>query len=222
MKEAMKNKNCIFLIFLKLSEYCHEIITIQFWFYIDLSKFLLSPFDKQRRVETSQQFLELCEGQEEEIIQRIVTGDETWIHHYDPESKQESMQWKHKGSPSPKKFKVQHSAGKVMATVFWDSEGILLIDYLPRKTTMNGNYYAEVLGKLEKAIKEKRKGKFKNGILLLHDNAPVHKAGVVQDALKKLKFQELNHPPYSPDLAPCDYFLFRKLKKKVQRTKIFG
>ncbi|KAH0821121.1 hypothetical protein GEV33_001670 [Tenebrio molitor] len=99
-------------------------------------------------------------------------------------------------------LKVQHSAGKVMATVFWDSEGILLIDYLPRKTTMNGNYYAEVLGKLEKAIKEKRKEKFKNGILLLHDNAPVHKAGVVQDALKKLKFQELNHPPYSPDLAP--------------------
>jgi histone-lysine N-methyltransferase SETMAR len=108
-----------------------------------------------------------------------------------------------------------------MATVFWDSEGILLIDYLPRKTTMNGNYYAEVLGKLEKAIKEKRKEKFKNGILLLHDNAPVHKAGVVQDALKKLKFQELNHPPYSPDLAPCDYFLFRKLKKKF-RGQIFS
>jgi hypothetical protein len=129
MKEAMKNKNCIFLIFLKLSEYCHEIITIQFWLYIDLSKFLLSSFDKQRRVEISQQFLELCEGQEEEIIQRIVTGDETWIHHYDPESKQESMQWKHKGSPPPKKFKVQHSAGKVMATVFWDSEGILLINH---------------------------------------------------------------------------------------------
>jgi hypothetical protein len=51
-----------------------------------------------------------------------------------------------------------------MATVFWDSEGILLIDYLPRKTTMKGNYYAEVLGKLEKTIKEKRKEKFKNGI----------------------------------------------------------
>jgi hypothetical protein len=54
-----------------------------------------------------------------------------------------------------------------MATVFWDSEGILLIDYLPRQTTMKGNYYAEVLGKkLEKAIKEKRKEKFKNGIFL--------------------------------------------------------
>jgi hypothetical protein len=94
--------------------------------------------------------LELCEGQEKGIIKRIVTGDETWIHHYDPESKQEFMQWKHKGSPPPKKFKVQHSAGKVMATVFWDSEGILLIEYLPRKSTMKGNYYAEVLGKLEK------------------------------------------------------------------------
>lgn len=52
--------------------------------------------------------------------------------------------------------------------------------------------------------------------MLLHDNAPVHKASVVRDSLKKLNFEELNHPPYSPDLAPCDYFLFRNLKKRLR------
>lgn len=62
-------------------------------------------------------------------MDRIVTGDETWVHHYDPESKQESMQWHKKGTDPPKKFKVTPSAGKLMATVFWDSKGILLIEY---------------------------------------------------------------------------------------------
>jgi hypothetical protein len=71
-----------------------------------------------------------------------VTGDETWVHHYDPETKQESMQWTHQGSPPPKKFKVQKSAGKIMATVFWDIEGILLIEYMPHKTTITGASYA--------------------------------------------------------------------------------
>lgn len=113
---------------------------------------MLTPFDKQRRVESSQQLLNACEGQEEDFINKIVTGDETWIHHFDPESKQESMQWKHKDSPPPKKFKVQKSAGKVMATIFWDSEGILLIDYLPHKTTITGAYYSTLLERLQNSI----------------------------------------------------------------------
>jgi len=72
------------------------------------------------------------------IVKRIATGDETWIHHYDPESKQQSMQWKHTSSPSPRKFKVQASAGKIMRTTFWDAEGILLIDFMPQKVTIPG------------------------------------------------------------------------------------
>jgi len=50
------------------------------------------------------------------------------MHHWDPESKLETMQWKHVESPPPKKFRTQTSAGKVMATIFWDSEGLLLTD----------------------------------------------------------------------------------------------
>ena len=52
------------------------------------------------------------------FLKRIVTGDETWIHHYDPEAKQQRMQQKHASSPSPRKFKVQASAGKIMCTIF--------------------------------------------------------------------------------------------------------
>jgi len=54
----------------------------------------------------------------------------------------ESMQLKHKTSPTPKKFRVEKSAGKVMATVFWDAKGLLLLEFMPQKTTITGQTYA--------------------------------------------------------------------------------
>jgi len=72
------------------------------------------------------------------FVKRIVTGDETWIHHDDPETKQQSMQWKHASSPSPRMFKVQALAGKIMCTVFWDAEDVLLIGYMPHMVTVTG------------------------------------------------------------------------------------
>ena len=65
---------------------------------------------------------------------------------------------------------------------------------------------------LQGAIKEKRRGKLSAGVLLLHDNAPVHKSAKSQAAIRQCGFQQLNHPPYSLDLAPPDYFLFEVMK----------
>ncbi|GBP38515.1 Putative uncharacterized protein FLJ37770 [Eumeta japonica] len=117
---------------------------------------MLTPFDKQRRLQTSKDFLELVGDNIDEICDRIVTVDETWVRQYDPESKQESMQWTKKGERPPKKFKVQKSVSKLMATIFWDSEGVLLIDYLPKGTTMNGQYYANLLAQAREAVVQKR------------------------------------------------------------------
>ena len=174
----------------------------------------LNAQDWHQRVFASQELVELYEANEADFTARLVTGDETWIHHWDPESKQESMQWKL--SPPPKKFRSQSSAVKVMATIFWDSRGILMIDYMPHKTKITSEYYADLLRKLRETIKCKRRGKLTKGVLLLHDNAPVHKGHLAQAAIKDCGFQELNHPPYSPDLAPSDYFLFRNLKKNLR------
>jgi hypothetical protein len=57
------------------------------------------------------------------FVQRIVKGDKTWVHHYQPETKRKCMQWKHPSSPAAKKFKTQPSASKLMLTIFWDSQG---------------------------------------------------------------------------------------------------
>ena len=66
------------------------------------------------------------------FIERYVSMDEIWIHHYDPETKIQSLQWKHKGSPTPKKFKVLPSAGNVLLSVFWDAQDVIMVDYLQR------------------------------------------------------------------------------------------
>jgi len=109
------------------------------------------------------------------FLQCIVTGDETWIYHYDLESKQQSMQWKHASSPSRHKFKVQASAGRIMCDIFLDAEGVLLIDSMPHKMTATGFYYTDLFHKLHVANKEKRRGKLTQVPFLLHDSAPAHR-----------------------------------------------
>jgi hypothetical protein len=76
---------------------------------------------------------------------RLVTMDETWLYYYDPETKQQSMEWRHGGSLRPQKFRVQKSAGKFLASIFWDQDGILLIDYLPKGQTINAENYSSLL-----------------------------------------------------------------------------
>ncbi|CAF1490901.1 unnamed protein product [Didymodactylos carnosus] len=92
--------------------------------------------------------------------------------------------------------------------IFWDEDGVL-----PPGTTINGPYYASIIERLRFAILEKRRGKVRHGMLLLHDNASVHKSNIGQAAIRQVGFVELNHPAYSPNIAPCDYHLFSNLKK---------
>jgi len=73
------------------------------------------------------------------------------------------------------KFRVQKSAGKVLASIFWGKDGILLIYYLPKGQTINAEYYSSLLVQFKGILKEKRRGKVTQGVLFLHDNAPAHR-----------------------------------------------
>ena len=100
-----------------------------------------------------------------------------------------------------------------MTTVFWGSEGVLLLEFMPHKTTITGDTYASTMVALRENIKQKRRGKLSAGVLLLHDNAPAHKSRTTLVAIRKCGFVELYYLPYSPDLAPSDCFHFENLKK---------
>jgi len=109
--------------------------------------------------------------------------DETWLYHYDPETKQQSMEWQHSGSLLRKKFRIQKFDEKVLASIFWDQEGILLIYYLPKGQTINAEYYSSLLVQLKDILKEKRRGNFTKGVLFLHDHVPAHRALATQKKL---------------------------------------
>jgi len=84
-----------------------------------------------------------------DFVRRLITMDETWIHHYTPESKRQSKQWTEAGCSVPKKTRSVPSAGKVIASVFWDAEGILFIDYLEKGKTITGEYYSNLSTRLD-------------------------------------------------------------------------
>ena len=113
---------------------------------------------------------------------------------------------------APKNSECKNPLEKFSPRFFWDQEGILLIYYLSTGQTINAEYYWSLLVKVKDILKEKLGGKVTKGVLLLHVNAPAHRALATQKKLAYLGFQCLDHPPYSPDLSPSDYHLFSGLK----------
>jgi len=81
---------------------------------------------------------------------------------------------------------------------------------------MNAEYYSSLLVQLKATLKEKRSGKVTKAVLFLHENDPAHQALATQEKMAYLGFQCLDHPSYSPDLAPSDYHLFPELEKQLK------
>jgi len=123
--------------------------------------------------------------------------------------------------PAPKEFRVQKSTGKVLASIFWDQDGILRIDYLPKGQFINTEYYSSLLVQMKDILKEKRRGNFTKGVLFFHDNAPAHRTLATQKKLAYLGFHFLDHLPYSPDMTPSNYHLFHGLKKTIESSQFF-
>jgi len=145
-------------------------------------------------------------------MQQIVTGDETWIHNYEPESKRQSMQCKHPSCPVAKKFKMQPSAGKMMLIACGTIKGLF------SKAIRNVDQLSQVqcivtfFRELKPAICSKRRGKLSKEILLFHYNTRPHTTAHTLDTLKQLKWEAMEHPAYSANLAPSDFHLFGPLK----------
>lgn len=106
---------------------------------------------------------------------------------------------------------------KVMLCVWWSAHGVVYYELLPTNTTITASYYCEQLQRVNDELLRKRP---KHGkVRFLHDNARPHVAKLTRDKLKELDWEVLPHPPYSPDLAPSDYHLFRSLHNFLREKK---
>ena len=95
-----------------------------------------------------------------------------------------------------------------MASVFWDGKGIIYIDYLEKGKTIDSEYYIALLEQLKTEVAKKRTHIARKKISFHQDNTPCHKSLKTIAKLYELGFELLPHPPYSPDLAPSDDWLF--------------
>ena len=133
--------------------------------------------------------------------------DESWIYCYNPETKRQSSQWKHAGSPRPKKARQSKSTHKLLMIHFFDNTGLINMRWVPTGQTDNKDYYVEVLREFRKRFRWKSPALFKSGQWhFQQDNAPVHNSILVTDYLTKMCIKIV------PQFAPCDFWLFPKLR----------
>jgi hypothetical protein len=162
---------------------------------------MLTEDHKRQRVEAACEYLQAYETNGEEFLDCIVTGDEAWVHYMTPETIQQSRQWNHPESPKPRRFKQTLSAGKVMASVFWERKGLLLCEFMPAGKTMNANHYCETLKNFHRAIQNKRRGMLTKGVRFHQDNARPCITRVTNDLINKFGWDTHTlalQPRYSP------------------------
>ena len=121
-----------------------------------------------------------------DFLSRVITGDESRLYDYDPETKQQSSQWKTPSSPRPKKARQVRNNIKSMLIFFFFIGGNVHKEFVPSGQTVNGKFYCEVLRRLRENVRHKRPEMWKNGDWLLHhDNAPAHTSLVVRKFFTK-------------------------------------
>lgn len=167
--------------------------------------------------------LEICNGlilrnMREPFIERIVTCDEKWIMY---DNRKRSGQWLNIDEPPKKMPKPKMHQKKVMVSVWWSAAGIIHFSFLKPGETITGEKYCLELDEMHKKLSLKQPSLVnRKGPILLHDNARPHVSRITLQKLNALKYEVLPHPPYSPDLSPSDYYLFRHFDNQI-RDKLF-
>lgn len=163
---------------------------------------------------------------EPRFLETIISGDETWISVYENETKFESCEWVERGNHRLRPIKALRctSSRKCMMILFFDMYGVLLLEFVPRNETVDADYYIGVLKRLKDRIRHKRAGMWTGGrdgktdrdFKLHQDNASPHVCAKTLGFIGENNINLLPHPQYSPDLAPCDYFVFPFIKKEMR------
>lgn len=164
----------------------------------------------------------LKETQDPLFLWSVVTGNESWFSVLEPEQKQQSLQWVDKHAKRPKKALRSRQVCKTLMEVFFDDQGVIHLEFLPPRMTVTAKVYIGILARLREAIRRKRPTLWRdNCYRLLHDNAPGHTAMPTFAAMVETSMKVVQHPPYSPDLAPADFWFFPYLKAQI-RGRIFA
>ena len=177
---------------------------------------LLTDEQKQSRVRLALQVIEKYDKCDPRHLGEIVAGDETWIYHFQPDSKAENKVWVSSEGDRPVIASHCKTSNRMLYAIFFDSKGPVLQILVLKGSSVTGKFYREsFLTQLVDFYQKRRPHNGVRGIKLLHDNALARKSATVQEYLKESGLNVLDHPPYSPNLSPCYFWLFPRLKEML-------
>lgn len=154
----------------------------------------------------------------EPFLKQMITGDEKWITY---DSKVRKRSWLKPGETLQTVAKPVLTPRKVMLSVWWDWKGTVYHELLEPGQTINSTIYCQQLMRLKQAMEKNRPELInRKGVIFHHDNARPHISLVTRQKLREFGWEVLMHPPYSPDLAPSDYHLFRSLQNSLNSVKL--
>ena len=169
---------------------------------------------KQKRVNKCIELLRVLDGSNISL-HNIITGDEAWIQW----SGRVTGKWQSEGEPPPFSSRMTKTIKKTMIIVFFSFKKILIEDFLPNDIRINTDYMCEHIWQvLDQKIRINRPKNGAKGVFLHFDNCPVHKSPKSLAKINELGFNLLENPPYSPDIAPSDFWLFGFLDEKRKGT----
>jgi len=146
----------------------------------------------------------------------VITGDESWFYHRKIGRRQSSKTWVAEGEGPRTVVNREQSEAKTMFSVFFKSTGLVHINHLDKGKTIDHKFYIEKsLKPVVESLKLKRPNSGLTNLKFHHDNAKPHVTKAVKKYLAEQKLTLIRHPPYSPDLAPCDFWLFDYVKQRL-------
>ncbi len=180
---------------------------------------LLTEAQKTRRLTVCDFWARLVDNTPR-ILCRVVMTDEAWIYCYDPQFRQQSKEWLCAGEPRPEKPRREMATAKIMILTFFDAKGLIYYEYVQRPQTVNQHVFRAVFRRFDEAFQRRRPHSAIRGHKFIHmDNASPHTATLTKQLIRQLGWTQLPHPPYSPDLAPNDFWLYNRLKKHLRGVK---
>lgn len=179
----------------------------------------LTVDQRKTRLDVSRSNAQLIDS-DKTILERLIAVDESWIYTYDPRMKHADMEWTFTQEPCPRKALQSRSQKKVMLILYFNSRGVILADFV-RDTTVNTEVYIASLRRMCEAVRRKRPDLWtQKSFILLQDNAKPHTSIDTTAFFQKVNQELWAHPPYSPDLSPCDFFLHFHSSKRTSEAII--
>jgi hypothetical protein len=167
---------------------------------------------RQKRVELARQLLELLESQRGVNLRDIVTGEESWF----PSHDEHERIWCLSADEVPTGVRPTIGVRKTMLTVFLSVRGAVLINWLPPQAKFNSTYFCQNLLEPLAHILHSGRNTHSGSPIVHFGNATPHRSARSANCFDARGFRHTPQPTYSPDIGPCDFFLFRDLKMELK------